>query len=61
MYGMFCGADALALVAHVSLLSFLRLRKVFVDIIDCDEGRVQVVAVVDDFEPCGFGGKIEAT
>ena len=27
------------------------------DIIDCDEGPGQVVAVADAFEPCGFGGK----
>ena len=24
---------------------------------DCDEGPGQVVAVADDFEPCGFGGE----
>ena len=27
------------------------------DIVDCDEGPGQVVAVADAFEPRGFGGK----
>ena len=45
------------MVARVSLLNFLWIRKVFVDIVDCDEGPCQVVAVADAFETCGFGGK----
>ena len=31
------------------------------DIIDCDEGPGQVVAVADAFEPCGFGGKTSSS
>ena len=61
MYALFFGGDALALVAHVSLLSFLLLRNVFVEIVDCYEDPGQVVTVADALEPCGFGGKTSSS
>ena len=30
------------------------------DIVDCDEGLGQVVAVADAFEPCNFGGEMSS-
>ena len=37
----------MALVAHVSFLSFFRLGKEFVDILDSDKGPCEVVALSD--------------
>ena len=51
------------LVAHISFLSLLRLRKEFLDILDVAKGPCEVVALSGAFDPgclCGeAGGAVE--
>ena len=51
------------LVLHMYYLSFLRLRKAFVDILDVDKGPCEVVSLLDASDPsclCGeAGGAVE--
>ena len=47
----------MALVPHLALLSFLRLREVLVDVGCGDQGPGQIVSVADALETCGFGGE----
>jgi hypothetical protein len=44
---LFGGKNALTLVSNVSFLCFLRLWKMFVDILDIDEGPGAVVPITD--------------
>ena len=59
----FGGSNSLALVAHVSFLGLLQLRKKIVDILDGDKGPCEVVALSDALEPgclCGeFFGAVK--
>ena len=53
----------MVLVAHMYFLSFLRLGKKILDILDVDKGPCEVVVLSDDFETgylCGeTGGAVE--
>jgi hypothetical protein len=52
---------ALALAMHVTLLRFFGLRKMFVDILDVDEGPSAVVSIANSGKPGRFGGETSCT
>ena len=45
----------MALAAHVSTLGILRIKEVFFDVLDVDEGLGKTVSLPDGFEPGEFG------